>query len=266
MEEARDVVAWLIERPPEELDLEAPAAASDSGSSYAALGRYRASVLVTVLAWFGGSVAVSGLVLWGPTFLERVLEVDSDEAAALFVLVAVGSFGGRLFFSFVPHRVGRRFCGILMGFGAVPPLLLAAFSEQTEIAGISLFLLAVILAAFFVDGGFANLTPYTPEVFPTALRTHGMGLAWAVSGLGRIVGPFVIALMAGSNDVIDPEATLDALSPAFVFLAGASLLVGIAFTLVDLEPHGRDLETLSAELVEDAGGPVPAVPGEAYGM
>ena len=52
-----------------------------------------------------------------------------------------------------------------------------------------LFLLALIAAAFFVDGGFANLAPYTPEVFPTRLRTHGMGLAWAVSGLGRIVGP-----------------------------------------------------------------------------
>ena len=71
-----------------------------------------------------------------------------------------------------------------MGFGAVPPLVLAAFSSDTEIAGVPLFLLALIPAAFFVDGGFANLAPYTPEVFPTSLRTHGMGLAWAVAGSG----------------------------------------------------------------------------------
>jgi putative MFS transporter len=215
-------------------------------------------VLVTVLAWLGASIAVSGLVLWGPTFLERILDVSADEAALLFLLVALGSFAGRLFFSFVPHRLGRRTCGLMMGFGAVPPLAAAAFSGDGEVLGVPLFLLALIPAAFFVDGGFANLAPYTPEVFPTGLRTHGMGLAWAVSGLGRIVGPLVIALLAGTGDLVEPEATLDALAPSFLFLAAAALLVGVAFAIVKLEPHGRDLETLSAELAEEAGVPAAA--------
>jgi MFS transporter, putative metabolite:H+ symporter len=254
LREARRVVAWLTERPEEQLALEAPPP-PPSGSSYSDLRRYRRSVTVTVLAWLGGSIAVSGLVLWGPTFLERILDVSSDEAALLFLLVALGSFAGRLFFSFVPQRLGRRTAGLVMGFGAAPPLVLAAFSGDTEVAGIPLFLLAVIPAAFFVDGGFANLAPYTPEVFPTSLRTHGMGLAWAVSGLGRIIGPLVIALVAGTGDLVDPEATLDALAPSFLFLAAASLLVGIGFLLVRIEPHGRDLETLSAELTEEAAHP-----------
>jgi MFS transporter, putative metabolite:H+ symporter len=254
LREARRVVAWLIERPEEELALEAPPAPA-SGTSYSDLRRYRRSVTVTVLAWLGASIAVSGLVLWGPTFLERILDISSDRAALLFLFVALGSFAGRLFFSFVPQRLGRRTCGLVMGFGAVPPLVLAAFSGDTEIAGVPLFLLALIPAAFFVDGGFANLAPYTPEVFPTSLRTHGMGLAWAVSGVGRIIGPLVIALVAGTGDLVDPKATLDALAPSFLFLAAASLLVGIGFLLVRLEPHGRDLETLSAELAEEAAHP-----------
>ena len=257
LREARRVVAWLTERPEEELALEAPAAA-ESGSSYGALRRYRRSVFVTVAAWLGASIAVSGLVLWGPTFLERILDVSADEAALLFLLVALGSFAGRLFFSFVPQRIGRRSAGLLMGFGAVPPLMLAAFSSDTEVLGIPLFLLALIPAAFFADGGFANLAPYTPEIYPTSLRTHGMGLAWAVSGLGRIIGPLVIALVAGTGDLVEPEATLDALAPSFLFLAASALIVGIAFAVVKLEPHGRDLETLSAELAEEAGAPAPA--------
>jgi MFS transporter, putative metabolite:H+ symporter len=254
LREARRVVAWLIERPEEELALEAPPP-PDAGQSYSDLWRYRGSVTVTVLAWLGASIAVSGLVLWGPTFLERILDISSDEAALLFLLVALGSFAGRLFFSFVPQRLGRRTCGLLMGLGAVPPLVLAAFSGDTEVAGVPLFLLALIPAAFFVDGGFANLAPYTPEVFPTSLRTHGMGLAWAVSGVGRIIGPLVIALVAGTGDLVDPEATLDALAPSFLFLAASALLVAVGFLLVRIEPHGRDLETLSAELVEEAAHP-----------
>jgi putative MFS transporter len=254
LREARRVVAWLTARPEDELAPEAPRPPA-AGSSYSDLWRYRGSVTVTVLAWLGASIAVSGLVLWGPTFLERILDVSADEAALLFLLVALGSFAGRLFFSFVPHRLGRRTCGLLMGLGAVPPLVLAAFSGDTEVAGVPLFLLALIPAAFFADGGFANLAPYTPEVFPTSLRTHGMGLAWAVSGVGRIIGPLVIALLAGTGDLVEPEATLDALAPSFLFLAASALLVAAGFLIVRIEPHGRDLETLSAELAEEAAHP-----------
>ena len=107
-----------------------------------------------------------------------------------------------------------------MGIGAPTFLAIAAFSGESEIAGASLFLIALACAAFFVDGGFANLAPYTSEIYPTAMRTHGMGLAWMMSGLGRIIGPAGVGLIAGSDDPIDPEATLSALEPGFLFLAG----------------------------------------------
>ena len=250
-EEARRVIAWLLHRPVEAIPAGGLVERRDPGVGFGELFRYRASVIVTVLAWFGASAAVAGVFLWGPTFIEQVLEIDSDEAAALFVLVVMGSFLGRLFFSFFPQRSGRRTCGLIMGFGAPPFLALTAFSGQTEIAGASLFVIALALAAFFVDGGFANLAPYTSEVYPTSMRTQGMGLAWSVSGIGRILGPAGVALIAGTGDLVDPEATLDALKPGFLYLAGFSLLVGIGFLLVRLEPHGSDLETLSAELIAE---------------
>jgi MFS transporter, putative metabolite:H+ symporter len=255
-EEARRVIAWLLARPVEEIPPGGPARREDPGYGFGQLFRYRSSVLVTVLAWFGASATVAGMFLWGPTFLEQVLEIDSDKAAALFVLVVLGSFAGRLFFSFFPQRSGRRTCGLLMGFGAPPLLALTAFSGQTELAGASLFVIALACAAFFVDGGFANLAPYTSEVYPTSMRTQGMGLAWTASGVGRIVGPLGVALIAGTGDLVDPDATLAALKPGFLYLAGFSLLVGVGFLLVRLEPHGSDLETLSADLIAQRAGPV----------
>jgi putative MFS transporter len=250
--EARTVIAWLLMRPEEELALES-ARPAPRRTRYADVLRHRKSVLVTTLAWFGASAAGSGMVLWGPTFLEQILDISSGHAALLFAFVTIGSFGGRLFFSFVPHRTGRRLCGLLMGFGSAPLLALAAASGDAEAGAVPLFLLALIAAAFFVDGGFANLVPYTPEVFPTNLRTQGMGLAWAVGGIGRIIGPLGVALIAGTGDLIEPDAALDALAPAFIYLAALSLLVGLAFVLVDLEPHGKDLETLTEELLDEAG-------------
>ena len=253
-EEARRSVAFLLMRDEESLPLDMPSHRHEHKPGIRSLLRFRESVLVTVAAWFGASVAVSGLVLWGPTFLKEILDISSDHAALLFVFVTLGSFAGRLFFSFAPVRIGRRRAGVIMGLGAAPMLFLAGLAGDSELAGISLFLLALIPAAFFVDGGFANLAPFTSEVFPTAMRTQGMGLAWAFSGLGRIIGPLAVGTIAGKgNDPIEPHAAIDAMLPAFAFLAVFSLLAGLVFLLLKLEPHGRDLESLSAELAEAAG-------------
>ena len=70
-----------------------------------------------------------------------------------------------------------------------------------------------------------------------------MGLAWMMSGLGRIIGPLGVGLIAGTDDPIDPEATLARSSPSFLFLAAVAAR-RIGFLLVKIEPHGRDLETL----------------------
>jgi putative MFS transporter len=255
-EEARRSIAYLLMEPEESLSLEVPPRDREPEIGFRQLFRYRNSLLVTCTAWFGASVAVSGLILWGPTFLKEILEIDSDEAALLFVFVTLGSFAGRLFFSFAPARFGRRACGVVTGLGAAPLLFLAAASGETEVLGISLFLVALVLASFFVDGGFANLAPLTPELFPTSLRTQGLGLSWAFSGLGRIVGPLVVgAWAAEGNDPIEPEATLDALLPAFSFLAVAALAAGLVFLVLRTEPHGRDLESLSDELRESVAAP-----------
>lgn len=253
-EEARRSIAYLLMVPEESLSLDVPPRDREPEIGFRRLLRYRNSLLVTCTAWFGASVAVSGLILWGPTFLKEILEIDSDKAALLFIFVTLGSFAGRLFFSFAPARFGRRACGLVTGLGAAPLLFLAAASGETEVLGVSLFLIALVLASFFVDGGFANLAPLTSELFPTSMRTQGLGLSWAFSGLGRIVGPLVVgAWAAEGNDPIEPEATLDALLPAFSFLALASLAAGLVFLLLRMEPHGRDLESLSDELRESTG-------------
>jgi putative MFS transporter len=254
-DEARKSIAYLLMVDEDELPLEVPPRGREPEIGFRQLFRHRNSVLVTCSAWFGASVAVSGLILWGPTFLKEILEIDSDEAALMFIWVTLGSFAGRLFFSFAPARLGRKMCGLITGLGAAPLLFLAGLSGESEVIGVSLFLVALVLASFFVDGGFANLAPLTPELFPTSMRTQGLGLSWAFSGVGRIVGPLVVGTIAAEgDDPIEPQAALDAMVPAFTFLAVASLLAGLVFLLMKVEPHGRDLESLSNEFRDSARG------------
>jgi len=74
----------------------------------------------------------------------------------------------------------------------------------------------------------------------TALRCD------AVNPPLQIIGPLALALLAGSSNVIAPQATADAVFPAFAFLGGIMLLVALAFVFLGVETHGKPI-ALGAE-------------------
>jgi putative MFS transporter len=106
---------------------------------------------------------------------------------------------------------------------------------------------AFVVGYFFIDGGFANLAPSTPEVFPTHLRSHSSGLAETVNGFGKILGPLGLAVIAGTSNIVNPEATREAITPALYFLAAFSLMTAFAFLLIP-ETRKKTLEEVEEEL------------------
>ena len=64
------------------------------------------------------------------------------------------------------------------------------------------------------------------------LSARGVGLAQAANGVGKIAGPLCLALIAGASNLITPKATIEAVTPAFLFLAGCGLAIGLAFSLL----------------------------------
>ena len=77
----------------------------------------------------------------------------------------------------------------------------------------------MVFGAAFYSGLFANISPYTIEAFPVSLGARAAGLAQASNGIGKILGPLCLALIAGSSDVVSPKATADSIAPAFLFIA-----------------------------------------------
>ena len=89
--------------------------------------------------------------------------------------------------------------------------MLAIYAFYREfIAGWSVFALLIVFGAAFYSGMFSNMSPYVVEVFPVSLGGRAFGLAQASNGIGKILGPVCLALIAGSNDVVSPKATADA--------------------------------------------------------
>jgi len=91
------------------------------------------------------------------------------------------------------------------------------------------------------------------EVWPTRLRTSGMGLGYGVGNMGEIIGPLGLALIAGSSNYISPKATLDALGPAFLYFGSWWILDAIAFWFIGFETMGRSFEEMDRTLTKPTG-------------
>ena len=195
-----------------------------------------------VVIWTGISTGTYGVQLWGPTILSQLLKIKAHEAARYFVYVSIASILGRVLFSFLPLYIGRRRAALVGTFISVL-VMLAIFAFYREfIAGWSVFALLLVFGATFYSGAFSNITPYVVEVFPVSLGARAFGLAQASNGIGKILGPVCLALIAGSSDVVSPKATADAVAPAFLFLAACEFAALIAIFVFRREPHGKPMD------------------------
>jgi putative MFS transporter len=238
--EARDEVANQLGLPPAQVPLPTVPPATQPRASLAELYSVNPKLFwQTVLIWGGSATAAYGYYLWGPTIVALALQVEPAAAAAYFVYVSATGVIGKIIVSLIAPVMGRRLLGVVFGFLAVVALVFAGYYNGLLVGGFPLFVLLVAASAFFVEGGFSNLAPYTVEQYGVRLGARSSGLGQAANGVGKILGPLALALLAGSDNIIAPQATADAVFPAFVFLGAVMLAVALAYVFLGVETHGR---------------------------
>jgi putative MFS transporter len=248
-EDARRSIAWALKVSPDSLPLpnEVP---KQETVPWTALFRHPRSLAVSWMASIGAQTAGYGIILWAPTLFVLQLGVTPAYAAYMFLWVSLAGIAGRVCFSFSSELIGRRASGIVLGFGGALCIAAAGLGHNVMLGGVSLFWLMIVCGEFFFDGGFAVIGPYLAEVWPTRLRTTGMGSAYGFGGLGKIIGPLGLALMIGASDVIKPQATIDAIVPGFLYFAAWMVLCGCAFLFFGFETGQQSLVEIDAALEE----------------
>ncbi|MFL9875645.1 MFS transporter [Paraburkholderia megapolitana] len=243
VDEARRSIAWALEVDPWTLPA-APEPIRRMQAGVRDLFSYPRRVALTWMINLTAQTGYYGFLMWAPTLFVLQLGVSPARASFLMIFVTLAGFSGRIFFSILADRIGRRACGAMAGLGGAFLLTAAAFGHATTIGTLSAFVSGLILANVFVDGAFAVVGPYSSEIWPSSLRATGMGWAYGVGGLGKIIGPLGLALIVGSSNVINPAASLASLIPAFGFLATCYLVAGLSFLLFGIETRGAALETI----------------------
>jgi MFS transporter, putative metabolite:H+ symporter len=251
-EEARKSLAWALEVDPTSLPLPTAAEATVVQSNWLELFRYPRSLLVSWLGNAGAQTGVYGLTLWAPTLFMLLLKVSPQEAAKMMIACTVCGFLGRLSFSWFSEKIGRRNAGGLLGFGAGMLTIVAGQNYDVMWMGVSAFWILLSITYFFADGGFAVVGPYAAEIWPSHLKTSGMGSAYGFGGIGKIIGPVGLALIVGSSNYVKPDVPLPQMPTAFLYLGCWFLMAGIVYYFFGIETKGKSLEQIDRELAAGA--------------
>jgi MFS transporter, putative metabolite:H+ symporter len=193
----------------------------------------------TILIWGGSSTAGYGVYLWGPTIVALLLKVSVPEAAKFFIFVSAAGVFGKIIVTLIAPLIGRRVLGVVWGFAGTAALAAAGFYHGMLVNGLPLLIILLMCSTFFIEGGFSNLAPYTVESYGVSLGARSSGLGQTANGVGKILGPLSLALIAGTSNIVSPAATASAVFPAFLFLAFCMLLVGLSFLILGVETHGK---------------------------
>ena len=157
---------------------------------------WRRTVLATLLA---GSVQFGywGLFFWLPSFLATPIDQGGAGMTILrsmswIIPMQIGAYLGYFSFGFIADRLGRRRTFAL--FLCVAALLVPIYGQLARSP--TVLLLLGPLLGFAGHGFFSVFGSFLGELFPTAARATGQGLAYnAGRGLGALA-PFTIGAIA----------------------------------------------------------------------
>src|SRR6185503_2185093 len=179
--------------------------------------------------WFVITFSYYGFFSWIPTLLiERGITVTRSFEFSIIIYAA--QIPGYFSAAWCNERFDRRrTIAIYLVGSAISAFVLSQVDTSAAIVAAGAFL------SFFLNGVYAGLYAYTPEVFPTWVRATGTGLSSAFGRIGSITAPAIIGFFAA------------ALGFAGVFgMTTVVLLVGVVTVLVfGLQTAGRNLEELT---------------------
>ncbi|GAC1496458.1 MAG: MFS transporter [Candidatus Limnocylindrales bacterium] len=197
--------------------------------------RYARRTALLWILWAGLLVTYYGLFVLLPTLLvDRGL--PAAEVNRFFFLSTLAQLPGYWTAAWLVERIGRRWTLIAFFLGAA----LAAVGFGTTAPGADGGLTALLLfwaaaLSFFDLGAWGIVYAYQAELYPTALRATGAGIAVAV---GRVAGLAAPVLLLGL-------VATAGLAVAFDLAAVLLMLLGGAVLLLADETRARSLEELA---------------------
>jgi putative MFS transporter len=151
--------------------------------------RLARTTAVSWLMWFSVAFAYYSFFSWIPSLLLKE-GLTMTKSFGYSIAIYGAQIPGYFTAAWLNERLGRK--GVVASYmllGGIAAITLA-FSHtglQIMAAGIGL--------SFFMNGAFAGVYAYTPEVFPTAVRATGTGSSSSFGRIGSVSAPILVGLV-----------------------------------------------------------------------
>jgi MFS transporter, AAHS family, 4-hydroxybenzoate transporter len=107
----------------------------------------------------------------------------------------LGAFIGGVSLGFIAKKIGlKRVIALFFVLGAIMIIMYGSISSS-----VSVVLLMIFVLMFFVQGAFIGLYAVAARLYPTDIRTTGVGWAIGAGRIGAILGPAIAGFIVGSN-------------------------------------------------------------------
>ena len=173
----------------------------------------RSSTLRLWTAFFMTFLTLYFLYSWIPKII-----VDSglplEKGIYTSIALNVGAIIGVVTLGYLADKLGLAMLTLIYLVGAAAAMLIFAFSP----AMIGLLLAVTFFVGLFIQGGFSGLYSASARIYPTEVRTTGVGWAIGAGRTGAIIGPFVGGVL------MDMEFSM---TVYFIFFAVPLILAGI---------------------------------------
>lgn len=150
---------------------------------------YRRSTITLWILWFTVVFSYYGMFLWLPTVM--VLKGFGLVKSFQYVLVmTLAQLPGYFTAAYFIEKFGRKF--VLVAY-----LLLTAVSAIWfgNASSEGMLIAAGVCLSFFNLGAWGGMYAYTPELYPTAIRSTGVGLAASFGRFGGVIGPYLVGIL-----------------------------------------------------------------------
>jgi MFS family permease len=200
--------------------------------------RHPARLALGTLLDLTEAIGYYGVFAFLPLIVLPRVHISDSQIPWFFLIGNVGALLGGLCVVALLDSAGRKFTVTLS-------YVLAAFSMLAmgwaTINGNAVgVLVAFIVVNFFATMSWVSAYPTFSEIFPTRLRSTGIGFSVAIGHLGAGIAPIALVMIAQQSSIMASFGTL-----ACTYLVGA--LVMIPWILRGPEGSGQPLEVLAAE-------------------
>lgn len=155
-------------------------------------GMWKKTMFVSII-WLSGVIPLFGIFTFLPSVLSAIGVEDEGTGS---MLVNLAMLVGAIVAVFIIDRFSRKgLCVWTLLISGIPLFILGIW---TGISGILIVLLFSIFIFFAVIAGTVSGFVYPSEVFPTEIRSSGIGFCSAVSRIGSALGTFLVPVLTES--------------------------------------------------------------------